>query len=496
MNVELEEATDSAVRERRDPGTSWWTGTKLMALGVLILQLTWMFSVPPFRGSDEFDHVYRAAAAARGQWFVTPSDATRGTGAWLDVPSDIVKAAHPQCEDLVYTHANDCVGTPHADGTVRIASGAGRYHPLFYAIVGTPALPFHGDAALYVMRLATVLLSWLLFCLALGATRRWALTPWPTAAIAIASTPVLLYSTGIVAPNGVEMMAALTLWTATLGLLRHRARTDTYLVTAATVGGCILVTTRSLGPLICALALVTILIAVSPTLPELRTLLRRRSSIIAGALVGLSTVLSVAWILGMHALNIGQRLDGHLGFGHRLRLLFRNEILWALQTIAAFPLRDEATKMPVYACYLVLFVGMLVYGFRAARGSQRLAIALSLLITCAVPFLIGLNPHSYPGLWQGRYGLPYAVGIALLIGFALDRSGSRLSTRLRIAVLALYVAAQAIGPVDVLDKGRHHQLADYADFPHPMPAMIALSAGIGAAILWWGASRRPAEVAR
>ena len=40
--------------------------------------------MPPFAGIDEFDHAYRAAAAARGQWAIDPVDATRGTGAWLE----------------------------------------------------------------------------------------------------------------------------------------------------------------------------------------------------------------------------------------------------------------------------------------------------------------------------------------------------------------------------------------------------------------------------
>ena len=70
------------------------------------------------RGSDEFDHAYRAAAAARGQWGIDPVDATRGTGAFLRVPADIVEAAQPECQDLRYTRtttasASDRRGRPH-----------------------------------------------------------------------------------------------------------------------------------------------------------------------------------------------------------------------------------------------------------------------------------------------------------------------------------------------------------------------------------------------
>jgi hypothetical protein len=149
--------------------------------------------------------------------------------------------------------------------------------------------------------------------------------------------------------------------------------------------------------------------------------------------------------------------------------------------------------MPVYACYLLIYAGLLYLGLRVARrvGSRALATAIVLAIVLAslVPFVIGLDPHAYPGLWQGRYGLPYSVGIAVLIGYALDRSGARLTSQLRVAVLMLFVTAQVVGPVDVLRKADRHRLSDYADFPHVPAPVLAVAATMGAALLWWGASR-------
>jgi len=486
-SVPTVEKADEAVVSR--PPLS---GFRMVALGMLILQLTWVFAVPPFRGSDEFDHAYRAAAAARGQWFVTPAKATRGTGAWLEVPNDIVHAARPQCQNLPYTHDEDCVGTPHGS-TTRIASGAGRYHPLFYAVIGTAALPFHGDTAFYVMRLATVLLAWLLFCLALAATRRWATTAWPTAAIAVASTPVLVFSASIVAPNGVEMMAGLALWASMLGILGEPTRHHRFLLVAATLSGSVLVTLRSLGPMWCLLILLTVLVATRPSVPDLKVLLSRTSSRVAAAVVLVATILSTTWIVTMHTFDIGQSVQDPISTARRLRLVARMEVLWVFQTIAAFPFRDQPTKTPVYACYLVIFIGALYLGFRLSRRPMRVAIGLSMFLAVAFPTLSALNPHTYPGLWQGRYGLPYAVGIVVLVGYALDRAGHRLTPRMRVTVLALFVVAQAIGPADVLRQGARDPLSDYGSFPHPPTALIALAAATGAAVLWWAASARPAR---
>jgi hypothetical protein len=430
--------------------------------------------------------------------FVTPSAATRRTGAWLEVPSDIVRAARPQCEDLPYTHAEDCVGTPHGS-TTRIASGAGRYHPLYYVLVGAAALPFDGHAAVYAMRLATVLLAWLLFVLAVAATRRWARTRWPLASLVLASTPALVYSASTVAPNGVEMMAGVALWTALVGVLQDPDKRDRLLPWAVAISGSVLVTVRGLGPFWCLLVIATAMVAAWPPRDAARPLVRRRATVITAGVVLLATILGVAWTLSMHALNIGQELTEPMPIGERLHLLVSNEPLWTLQSIAAFPFRNEPTRMPVYACYVLLFAGLAYLGLAAARRIRdrrtASAIVLAIVLTSAVPFLIGLNPHAYPALWQGRYTLPYSVGIAVLIGFVLDRAGARLSSELRVAVLFLFVTAQVIGPVDVLRKNQRHRLSDYADFPHVPTAVLAVTAAVGAAAFWWGASSRDAPLA-
>jgi hypothetical protein len=235
-----------------------------------------------------------------------------------------------------------------------------------------------------------------------------------------------------------------------------------------------------------------VIVATKTSEQSVRLLARQLWAWVAAMLVLVATVLSATWTVSMHALNIGQGLEEHISLGLRLHLLFRNEPLWTLQAIAAFPLRNEPTRMPVYACYLVIFTGMAYLGFRAARRLHRrwitVAIVMAIVMASAVPFVIGLNPRSFPGLWQGRYGLPYSVGIAVLIGFALDTAGAKLTTPIRTAALLLFVTAQAIGPVDVLLKSSRHRLGDYPDFPHLPATVIALTAAIGAALLWWGAS--------
>lgn len=495
--------TDAVECERLTPvRPSFWrrlSGLRLMAIGMLLLQLAWLVAVPPFRGSDEFDHAFKAAAVARGEWFPSPTAATRGTGAWVHVPADLVSAARPQCQALPYTRNDDCVGTRKGD-TVRVASGAGRYNPVFYAVVGTPALPFSGYHALYVMRLATVLLGWLLFCGAIAATRGWATSPWPFVALAVASTPVLVYSASVVAPNGVEMMAAMMFWASLIGLARGGATaagstvSDGRQLSLAAVSGAILVTTRSLGPVWCLLAVLTVAVALRPSRNRWRDLGRRRSAWAAGCAVVAATLLSTWWILKMGPLKLatGAQPATPLSLGARVRTVLHDVPVSMLQSIAAFPFRNQPTQPVVYACFLVLFIGVLIVALRASTTWPRAAIVATCVVAVAAPVLIQVATYNqYGSQWQGRYALPYAVGTVLVAGAALDRHGARrVPPQLTLIALMLFVVAQAVGPVDVFrNESRHSPLAGTSAWFQPSPWAIGLSAVVGAALLLLGATR-------
>jgi hypothetical protein len=481
------------------------SGTTMMAAGMLLLQLVWVFAVPPFRGSDEFDHVFKAAAVARGDWIPSPSTSTRGTGAVVDVPADLVTAAKPECWVLPYTHAKDCLGTRHGD-SVRIGTGAGRYHPLFYAMVGIPALPFSGHAALYVMRIVTVLICWSLFCGALAATRRWATTSWPYAALALASTPVLLYSSSVVAPNGVEMMAAMMFWASLIGLVKGRngsvaAPADRRLLVLAVISGATFVTTRSLGPVWCLLTALTVVLAFWPPRARREVLLHdRRTWLAAGALVT-ATLLSAWWILSMGSLKLSTvaQPGASLSLAERVRFVLHDLPLTELQSIAAFPYRNQATQPVVYACYVVLFVGTVVAALLAPTLRSKFSVLGTLAIAVLAPALIQVATYNTFGyVWQGRYALPYSLGIVLVAGAVLDRRGpDRVATRVSVVVLLLYATAQVAGPVDVLrNETARLRLDGSSGWLQPSPYVLFVAALLAASLLWLGATRvRPQESA-
>ena len=463
---------------------------RVVAVGMLLLQLVWIFAVPPFRGSDEFDHAYRAASVARGQWLAPAEAATRGTGAWLDVPEDLVVAARPQCTELRYTTDADCVGTEESGDTVRIASGAGRYHPLFYELVGAPALPFDGTASLYVMRAAGALLSWVFFVLALVATRCWARTRWPYVAAVVATTPVLVYSTVLPAPNGVEMTSAMALWCALIGLaVRRDARRDTRLLVIGAVSAAVLVTLRSFGPLWCVLILVTVLVAVRVDRARLREIVVSSRGWVAMLAVLGATLGSLGWIRASGSLVVGKTEDPEpLSTATRAATTLQEMVLWVFQSIAAFPLRNEYTHASVYVFFLVLGGALLVAGLRAGSGRGRVGLLLACVVSLLVPGVVTFTTlETYGTAWQGRYTLPYSVGVVLLAGLLLDRRQARARTDVLVAGGLLFVAAHVAGPLLIALHERASSPVPTDGWVTVPSVLLGLLAVLGASLLWLGA---------
>lgn len=418
----------------------WWA-----VIGFLVAEAVWILAVPPFRGSDEFDHVYRAAAVARGQVIASPEAATRGTGAWMLVPPDIAKAAQAPCQELPYTSDADCIGSTQGD-RVRIASGAGRYPPLYYALVGTPARPFSGDAAVYVMRAVSALLSAGLFAATLFTTRRWAATRWPFLGIALGCTPVMVFSGSLVAPNGAEMLAALLAFTGLIGLTRAPQQHFRVLAVAAATGLSLVALIRPLGPFWAALIGLTVVVLAWPGRERVQALVRRRDVLVAGVVAVGCAGLGSLWALTQGALNVGSTPEEALSLGARLQASLSELPLWILQSIAAFPLRNEQSPAVVYATGLVLFLMVLLLALRGARRSRRWSLLALVLLAAAVPLAITTaagNDHA--GVWQGRYGLPYALGIGLFAALALEERERPAAIRQPYLVVWAGLAATAAG---------------------------------------------------
>ena len=195
----------------------------LVLVGVLIAQAVWIMAVPPFRGSDEVDHVFRAAGVARGQFHLSQGTA-HGRGTLVRVPDDLVEAAQPQCLALSYPGRDNCRPLSSRGGESVIATAAGAYDPVFYVVVGTVGRPFHGASADYAMRIASAIMCAVVLALAVGVMSAAGAGRWATLGVLAAITPEVLFSGAQPSANGLEMALGLLLWAALLAAVRQRSR--------------------------------------------------------------------------------------------------------------------------------------------------------------------------------------------------------------------------------------------------------------------------------
>lgn len=485
----------------------------LIALGMLLLQGVWILAVPPFAGSDEFDHAYRAASVARGEWRAEPSTATRGTGAVVTVPADIVEAARPECERLLYTKAADCIGRETGNGT-EVATGAGRYHPLFYALIGVPALPFDGVAALYAMRIAGALLCCAFTVSAFAAVRSWATSPWPGVGVAIALSPVVVFSFSMAAPNGLEMAAAAGLWAALIGLFRSPEATNRgLLLTIGTLSAVALVTIRSMGPFWALLILLAVVVVTPQGGATLVQLARQRATAACASVVALATLASVVWIFSTGSLVIGKLPEPPSeSTGERVVAVLASVAQWVFQSIGAFPFRNMPAPSGVYVCYLLLVTLVVLAALLQGDRRERLGLGGTMVLSLGIPLAITVaTMDDYGFSWQGRYTIPFSMGFIVMAGAVLDRHRLPAPAPLLIGAGALFVIAQTVSPTNVaLGERNESPGATNGEWLMVSPWILAALAAVAAALVFraaasahlpltrqddFGASSAPAPIA-
>jgi hypothetical protein len=402
----------------------------LLMLGVLAVQVGWLLAVPAFHSIDEIDHVYRASSVARGHWqagSVVPAD---GRGHLIPVPDDIVVAARGACATLDYVGPDNCSPTtePDGDGQVLVASAAATYNPAWYFVAGTVARPFDGERADLAMRLCAMLLCDLAIGAALWLLAKRTASRWATMGIAVACTPVLLYSSVNASPNGLGYCAGLLLWASLLTLPRAPNESLIGPLAGVAVSAPAIMVTHSTGLMWVAMSF---LCAAPLLVPRVRHLwIGSKGVVIAVTLVlaGAAAV-SAAWVLlaGTNDPRAGDAAD----YGPvPAEILFQGLILWPLQSIATLRLRADAAPIEVYAVGVALMSVFVVAALRASRRAERVSIALIALASLAIP--LAATAVAYPRLaaaWQGRYGLALSFGIIVVATTALARTpGPRVLT--------------------------------------------------------------------
>jgi hypothetical protein len=464
----------------------------LAGAGLLLLQVGWILALAPHVGIDEFDHALRANSVAEGHWQPGDDVVPRGLGRGdlIPVRKDVAESVHAGCAYRPYTGPYNCNPVQDLGGDqVLIASAAAKYNPSFYAIVGTLALPFHGNANLYALRVATAALGCLLFMLTVWLAAGRARTRWPVAVLGLAALPTTVYSMSVASPNGIEMICGLGTWVALLAVVEtedRRHRRSAYLLLSLFVA--VLVNFHTMGAVWLALMTVAVALLHGPV-RTVRSLLPRNrleGAAVAFALVAASA--EILWVATSGANDPGPDLNTASPWGYVLN----GFLLWPLQAIGAFPMRNDHAPGAVYALELVVLIVVAAMAARATALRSRVGVTLGFVTVMSflVPAVLTMMTFASVGdAWQGRYGMPFTAGLLVLAGRQLDAKVTDRS-RLRpfaVAAAGALVLAELIGQWHVVATQRVH--ADLVAGSHWHPPSLLLLSGLAvlAGICWIGA---------
>ncbi|MDP8932309.1 MAG: DUF2142 domain-containing protein, partial [Actinomycetota bacterium] len=397
--------------------------------------ILWALTSPLMSVPDEPSHTIYAAAIVRGELRGTEivrsadeGDDVNSVVSLFELPRPYAAAGELTCHAFRPSVTADCAPElPTSTEPVTAKTGAGRYPPVYYALVGWPTLlPIEAVTAIYAMRVVNALLSAAL--LAVGVLGAYLLGPsaWLAAGVALATTPMVMFLAGSVNPNSLEIAAAFALWWMGLALTDPARIVRGVVVAGTGAGAAVLSVSRPLSLLFPVLILATIL-ALSATPTRLRSLARDQRVWLAGGIVAAVLAATAAWILATGALESfsGVPATG-LTAGERARFSYQLRGVRYEQMIGILGWLD--TPLPRSARILWSW-GLLVLGVLALLVGtlrQRIVLVLLAAFTVALPVLAEIRAADEIGFaWQGRYSLPYAVGVPICCAWVVAR-GRRL----------------------------------------------------------------------
>jgi hypothetical protein len=439
--------TSAATGQRFSPRRRWWTAFALLSL----LGGLWALADPVFSVPDEPAHAVYAAAAVRGELWAP----TTGIDTTVTVPATYANASTAAaCFIYDGTVPAGCAELFVAQpGTAEVVTTAGRYPPAYYLFAGSATLVADGATAIYLMRFLTVLVCAALLASAfLSVSER--RSPWPLTGLVFACTPMVLFFTGAVNPQGPELAAGIALWASALALFPPPGptteRDDARGVAPRLVLRCLfamaaLALIRPLSVVWLGLIVGVVLLA-RATGRRLVGLLRDRWMLLGGLAVAAMVVMTAVWVLARDALRQWSRpvdmpvpdaalvsvskLDGELA-----------------EMVGVFGWLDNSAPGLVHLLWIGAVAVLAVLAAAVGTRRERLALLAVVAISVVMPVVSELSSYRESAFaWQGRYILAFSAGLTVLSGYVLadrfpDEIGRRVCRGLVVAAGVAHLVA-------------------------------------------------------
>ena len=403
----------------------------LLVMGYGLLMLAWLFANPPFESADEAAHYLRTLGVAQGLWVGTPAK-YHGPGvtptqlAWIDLASRAVPVPAHLAPDGYGCNlgqpdkdaACQYLARPNPKPTTEVTPN-GTYEPLPYLL---PALFVRlgsdGAGAVLWARLGALLPNLALIGWAIVLLSRSSSPTGGLLGICLALSPMVIQSSSMLQPSGLEACSAVLYAAALLRVVRDRdPAASTYL--AAGIGGAVLALSRSLAPLWVVL-IPLLVIGRLELIGPWQAWFRRRAAwlCIAAAMILIGLALNHLWESAY-----GPRASLHIDSFGDVAAGIVNLPGVIQQEIGVFGYLETYMPWWGYALWASTFSWLLVWAYSAGSRRERLVLAAALAANVAVPVLLisAFLGHIDFAL-QGRHVLPLGTTLALLAADVLAAS--------------------------------------------------------------------------
>ena len=400
--------------------------------GIFLLGAAWAFATPYDGTPDEMQHIMRASGVVHGDiapegiTFESGTDGKRtitdqATGAEQTVAKSLVRE---NCWAFSSNRTVACAQEPGGDDTlVKVPTRAGRYNPVYYLLVGWPLALSPDWTGVMGARLTSLALTSALLSAALVAVTSWTRRRLMIAGAIAALTPITMHMSAAVNPSGLEIAAGFALFaTLTPIFLDPGAPVRRPALVVALIAALTIVTLRSLGP--AWLVIILLVLAV----PRGRLLLKRawarrgtRAGLVA---VALAAVAGAAWTVVMRVNEAAPQADtpdfSFLG-AVKVEIVLR----WGdylTEMIGRTSWLDVTMPFSMYYLWYSFLAALVLPALMLARRADRVRLACLIALVFLVPTVSDAwGAAEYGFMAQGRYLLPFAVGVPMIAALALDR---------------------------------------------------------------------------
>lgn len=435
-------------RARASERSRWWTTFFLAAS----LSSLWLLATPLFGAPDEPAHAVRAASVARLD-VVGDEEPQFKDRLVVEAPKSYGDAAKSiACYVFGATIPASCATFDDHNELVRLPTSAGRHPPAYYFVAGLPTLAVRGALSIYLMRVVSAVITAAFVASAVATLERLRRPRLGALAILIGATPMLFFIGGTVNPSSVEIPAAFSLWMAGAVLaLEAPTRVDSQLVRRVAVAAIALVLSRQLAPL--WLVLIAAALLAVGGLAMIRALWVSRSARRWGVAVLIAGALQCLWILIVRPLDpsLGDKTLAHdLTTGGALRISLGESLNRLREMVGWFGWLDAPSPGITYMLWVIALGALIALALFAWHRRLLLVAAGTAIAAITAPVVFEtLQAHKIGFFWQGRYSMPLALGVPVLLALSAALGAKRSERELDDTMWPAHGVDRVVGAVAI-----------------------------------------------